>query len=290
MTFPMRPIMRYHGGKWRLASWVISHFPSHRVYVEPFGGAGSVLLRKPPSFAEIYNDIDGEVVNIFRVLRDPATAADLRERCRLTAFARAEFELAYEHSDEPVERARRMLVRSWMGHGASGVRKHRTGFRVNPHRQNTTATDDWRKWPDAIPGFIERLKRVALESRPAAKLIETHDSAETLFYLDPPYPFSTRSQKRKRGDLYHGYTHELTDDDHAALLAQIVNLKGMCVVSGYACELYDNALHSWRREAKVAFADRGEKRTEVLWINPACAAAIDAQNAQRRMSFAEAAE
>lgn len=254
---PRRPLMRYHGGKWRLASWVISHLPPHRVYVEPFGGAASVLLRKPRSFAEIYNDLDDEVVNVFRVLQDPAGALELQRRCHLTPFARAEFERAYEVSGDAVERARRILIRSWMGHGASGVRKHRTGFRVNPHRQRTTAADDWMAWPAVIPAFVDRLRGVTIESRPAAKLIADHDTPATLFYVDPPYMFETRSQKRSRGDLYHGYRHELTDADHTRLLQQLRAVRGLVVLSGYASPLYEQALAGWRRIEHKTTADRG---------------------------------
>lgn len=268
-----RPVMRYHGGKWRLASWVISHFPPHRCYVEPFGGAASVLLKKPRSFAEIYNDLDDDIVNVFRILRDPEQAALLKKNCELTPFARTEFLVAYEDSRDPLERARRILTRSWMGHGASGVRKHKTGFRVNPHRQRTTAAGDWMGWPKAIEAFTERLRGVVIEMRPAAQIIAQHDRPDTLFYIDPPYMFDTRSQKRKGNDLYHGYNHELTDQAHGELLELVLSLKGMVVLSGYGSDLYDQRLAGWQRLSKAAQADRGSPRLEVLWINPAAVAA-----------------
>ena len=270
---PRRPIMRYHGGKWRLASWIIEHLPPHRIYVEPFGGAASVLLKKQRAFAEVYNDLDKDVVNVFRCLQDPVLARELKRRCELTPFARTEFDLAYEVSADPIEAARRILIRSWMGHGASGVRAHRTGFRVNPHRQRTTAAGDWAGWPHAIPAFTDRLRGVTIELRPAASLIAQHDKPDTLFYIDPPYMFETRSQKRKGSDLYHGYNHELSDDEHAALIEQLRGLVGMVVLSGYASELYERELAGWHRIEKEAFADRGGARTEVIWLNPAAAAA-----------------
>lgn len=119
MSAPRRPALRYHGGKWRLAPWIIDHLPAHRIYVEPLGGAASVLLRKPRSYAEIYNDLDDEVVTFFEVLRDPGQSAELQQRLRLTPFARAEFEAAYEPAGDPVERSRRLLIQSFMGFGSS---------------------------------------------------------------------------------------------------------------------------------------------------------------------------
>lgn len=111
---PSRPVLRFHGGKWRLAPWILSFFPPHKIYVEPYAGAASVLLRKPRSFAEVYNDLDQDVVNVFRILRDPPRAMRLAELCRLTPWARDEFLLAYEPTDDPVEQARRTIARGYM--------------------------------------------------------------------------------------------------------------------------------------------------------------------------------
>lgn len=132
MNKPTRPVLRWHGGKWNLAPWIISHFPDHKVYVEPFGGAASVLIRKHRSHAEIYNDLDNEVVNLFRVLRSDR-ADELAELLRLTPFAAEEFFTAYETSCDPVERARRTIVRSYMGFGSNAV--HRKSPRWGPGRQ-----------------------------------------------------------------------------------------------------------------------------------------------------------
>lgn len=133
------PAIRYHGGKFRMATWIISHFPVHRCYVEPFGGAASVLLKKEPSEAEVYNDLDGDVVNLFRVLRDPATSQALITACALTPYSREEFTHAYEHSEDPVERARRLVVRATMGFGSAGATKGNTGFRLDTRRNSATA-------------------------------------------------------------------------------------------------------------------------------------------------------
>lgn len=277
---PKRPVLRWHGGKWRLAPWIIEHLPPHRVYVEPFGGAASVLLRKPRAYAEIYNDLDGEAVNLFQVLRDAAQAARLCRDLSLTPFARQEFERAYEPASDPVERARRLIVRSYMGFGAEGNHLRPTGFRANSNRSHTTPAGDWRNYPDEIGSFVERLRGVVIESRDAITVMRQHDGPETLHYLDPPYVQDLRSPKRRAagGGLYHVYAHELTDDDHANLLGALGTLTGMIVLSGYPCALYDAALKGWHQIRRAAMADGARPRTEVLWLNPAAAMGLSQGN------------
>lgn len=268
-----RPALRWHGGKWVLAPWIIQHFPPHRIYVEPFGGAASVLLRKPRSYAEIYNDLDDEVVTLFRVLRDPDSAARLVSLLELTPFARAEFEQAYEPTDDPVERARRLVVRSFMGFGSDGHNAAtKTGFRANSTRSGTTPAHDWTNYPANLRKIVERLIGVVIENRPATQVMATHDGSETLHYVDPPYMPETRSRKsRKSGERYRAYRHELTRDDHEAMLAGLLSLNGMVVVSGYPNELYDGVLVGWRRIERPALADGARPRTEVIWLNPTAA-------------------
>lgn len=251
MSRPTRPVLRYHGGKWRLAPWILSHFPPHRVYVEPFGGAASVLMQKPRSYAEVYNDLDGELVNLFRVLRDPEAAADLERVVRLTPFAREEFEGAYQESEDSVEAARRLLLRAAAGFGsAAACRSQRTGFRGNVTRSGTTPAADWARYPDLIAGFTERLAGVVVEHRPAVAVMETYDGPGTLHYVDPPYPHGTRHFKeRPTGQVYQ---HEMTDDDHRDLAAALHRLRGMVVLSGYACDLYDRELfRGWHPVTRV---------------------------------------
>lgn len=268
---PTRPALRYLGGKFLLAEWIIKHFPPHRIYVEPFGGGASVLLRKERAYAEVYNDLAGEVVGLFRVLRDPALAPRLIELVRLTPFARGEFEAAYEASGDAVEAARRLLVRSFMGFGSTGFNPRvRTGFRAAPTQSHTRPASDWRHYPEALGVIVERLTGVVIECRPALEVLDLHDGPETLFYLDPPYMPETRSTKSKfGGTLYHGYIHEMSVADHEALLARILGLRAAVVLSGYPTQLYDDALGGWRRVERAALADGARKRTEVLWMNRA---------------------
>lgn len=266
---PSRPILRWHGGKWLLAPWIIQQFPPHRVYVEPFGGAWSVGLRKPRAKAEVWNDLDGELVNLFAVMRG-SRARELPEQLRLTPFGRDEFYTAYEKADDVVERARRLIVRSFMGHGSDGASgQYRTGFRANSNRSGSTPAVDWVNLPDSLDVAIARLRGVVIENRPALQVMAAHDGPTTLHFVDPPYLKETRARANRRSDNGGVYRHELTDADHAELLAFLCTLEGAVVLCGYPSASYDAALPDWRRVERPALADGAQPRTEVLWINPA---------------------
>lgn len=279
-----RPALRYHGGKWRLAPWIVGFFPEHHTYVEPFAGAASVLLRKPRAHAEIYNDIADEIVNVFRVLRDPLLAGRLMRLVELTPWARVEFEASYEPSDDPVEQARRTVVRSFMGFGSGAVySKHATGFRIGARgARHKSAATDLVSWPAEVPAFVERLRGVTIEHREALPLMAQADGPGTLFYVDPPYPLSTRGNAR---GVRQKYAQELTDDDHRKLAGALHSLVGMVVLSGYPCPLYEELFVGWQRHECAAMADGARKRVEVVWLNAACSAAL----AMRRGLFAEVA-
>lgn len=259
MNQPSRPLLRWHGGKWILAPWIISMMPAHRVYVEPFGGAASVLMRKPRSYAEIYNDLDDDVVNLFRVLRSDR-ADELIDQLKLTPFASTEFLCAYHRADNELERARRLVVRSFMGFGSNGTHR-KTGFRSNSNRSGTTPARDWVNYPDGLAAIVDRLRGVVVLNRDAKDVMASHDGQETLHYVDPPYLFATRA------DAGHDYAHELTDADHMSLLAFLRTLKGKVILSGYPSGAYDEALTGWRRIERKALADGAKARTEVLWMN-----------------------
>lgn len=258
-----RPILRYHGGKWLMAPWIVSHFPSHRIYVEPYGGAASCLLQKIRSYAEVYNDLDGEVVNLFTVVRDQGS--DLVERLKLTPFSRYEYRLSFEVSEDPLEQARRTVIRSFMGFGSNSLcREIQSGFRSNANRSGTTPAHDWKNYPDALSWIVERLRGVVIENRDALEIMLRHDSPSTLHYCDPPYVHDTRSA-RMHG--HHGYNHEMTDDDHRRMAEVLHELRGMVIVSGYPCPLYDEELFpDLRRIERKALADGARARTEVLWF------------------------
>lgn len=266
-----RPVLRYHGGKFRLSKWIISHFPQHRIYVEPFGGGGSVLMQKPRSYAEVYNDLWHTVVNVFEVLRNAETAAELERQIRLTPFSRREFERVGEielmNINDPIEKARRTIFRSFAGFGSAATNaKHATGFRANSNRSGTTPAHDWANYPDHISSFVQRLTGVIIENRDYKKVIAQHDSPQTLFYVDPPYVHDTRNMKRGNA----AYVHEMTNDDHINLADILKTVEGMVVLSGYNSQLYDSLYGNWEKVERKTHADGAVERTEVLWISPSC--------------------
>jgi DNA adenine methylase len=251
-----------------LAPWIIDQFPPHRIYTEVFGGAGSVLLRKPRAYAEVYNDLDGEVVNLFRVLQDRTARARLHELLRFTPFAREEFKISRRKTDDPVERARRLIMRSGMGFGSNSHNMAlSTGFRVSVRKTGANVAQDWATYPDALESFAERFRGVTIENRPALQVLRQHDDTHALHYVDPPYVHDTRAPGRRQ----HDYVHEMTDDDHRALADVLNKARGYVVVSGYPSPLYDKELYpDWHRIERTAMADGARKRTEVLWINERC--------------------
>lgn len=271
-----RPALRYHGGKFRLAPWILEFFPPHTAYVEPFGGAASVLMQKAPCAAECYNDLDTRIVNFFRVLRDPVKSTELQRRASLTPYAREELEWSYAEATDDVDAAHKVLIRSFMGHGSdSATRSNRTGFRSRLTEERALPSHEWATWADAIPSFRERLRRVLLENDDALDVIGRMDSPNTLVYCDPPYVHSSRTGKNPRSSTTNGYKHEMTDEDHVRLAEKLHKARGMVVLSGYPSELYTSLYSGWERHERSHVADRGRMRTEVVWLNPACSAALE---------------
>ena len=268
------PAIRYHGGKFRLAPWIMQFFAPHTTYVEPFGGAAGVLLQKQRSYAEVYNDLDGDIVNFFRVLRDQELRARLLDLVSLTPYAREEFEIAWEPTDDPVERARRTAIRAQMGFGSAGATKGVTGFRIDTKRAYGTAQHLWAEYPQAISIVGQRFQNVLIENRPAIEVIRQHDRGDTLTFVDPPYVLSTRVLQAN-GKGY--YRHEMTDADHQTLLQVLLELEGMVVVSGYDSDLYNDMLAGWetfRTKSRISAGRGTALRTEVVWINQACSDAL----------------
>lgn len=257
-----RPILRYHGGKFLLAEWIISHFPRHKVYVEPFGGAASVLLQKPRSYAEIYNDLDSEIVNLFVVVREHGN--QLANKLLLTPFSRDEFLNSYTPTDDKIEQARRTVIRSFMGFGSATASGRKSGFRANSNRSGSTPAHDWNNYPKALQLIVDRLKGVVIENKDAKEVMISHDGNETLHYVDPPYVLNTRH----KGAKTKCYNFEMSDAEHLDLLSFLKELNGYVVVSGYDNEIYNDELRGWRKESRKAYGDGAVERKEVLWLSP----------------------
>ncbi|MBT2371963.1 DNA adenine methylase [Pseudomonas fluorescens] len=268
------PVIRYHGGKFRLAAWVLEHFPPHTCYVEPFGGAAGVLMQKPRSYAEVYNDLDQDIVNLFECLRDDELRQRLTEQLVLTPYSRADFERAWLPTDNQIERACRTVIRAQMGFGSAGATKGITGFRIDSKRQYGTAQQLWTRYPDQLASIGQRLAGVLIENRTAVEVMSAHDAPSTLHYVDPPYMHTTRVRGSAKGRYYR---HELDDNQHLELLASLKDLSGMVVLSGYPNEMYEAELQGWARNhtnARISAGRGGATRQECLWINPACMNAL----------------
>jgi len=252
-----RPLLKYHGGKWLLAPWILSYMPEHKVYCEPFGGGGSVLLRKNRAHEEIYNDLDGEIVNLFRVVRD--NGEELRKKLELTPYSRAEFDLSCELTDDSVERARRTVVRSFMGRNPSSATQTKSTFKGKQVKSYITIANVWMKYPDALASLTDRLRGVIIENDDALSVIKRHDSPETAFYVDPPYLPSTR-------DIGTDYRFEMTEQDHIRLAEALNASEGKIILSGYPSELYDGLYKGWEKVEKDSVADGRLPRKEILWL------------------------
>lgn len=271
-------LLRYPGSKWSIADWVIGHFAPHYAYIEPFGGGAAVLLRKPPSKGEVYNDLDGEIYNLFSVLREQPDA--LYEALQLTPYSRQEFYEAFRRSREdtimdPVERARLLLVISYQSITTAGVtRKSRPGWKCwSKPGWGTLSSEYWRDLKYRIEPVVDRLRSVVLENRDGREVLKSYDHPENLQYVDPPYMAETRSS----GNVYR---HELSDQEHIELLDQLDGLKSMVALSGYDTELYRERLSHWKLIRKNTRADFHTKSEECLWLNPALEQALAQINTQ----------
>ena len=257
------PLIRYHGGKFRLADWIISHFPKHETYVEPFGGGASVLLSKTPSRMEVYNDLDSDIVNFFEILRDQQLAEELAQQIELTPYSRVEFLNARDETSDRIERARRLVVRAQMGFGSAGATRAKTGFRLDTARSGSDIVTIWQRQPKIIIQAAARLKKVLIENRDAIKVIQDHDREDTLFFIDPPYVHETRAIWDK------AYRHEMTNAEHEQLIDVLKQCKGKVILCGYEHPIYKEL--NWKKVIKSVAASGqagSEKREEILWINP----------------------
>lgn len=260
----MKSIFRYPGSKWSMAEWIISLFPEgyeKMVYLEPFVGSGAVFFNKQPSNVETINDLDGEIINLFRVLREQPE--ELARAIDLTPYSRGEYDKAFEATDDPVESARRFLVKTNQALGAKLSSK--CGWRNHKQEKIGGTACKWRGIPESIWPVVERLQGtqtqlVQIEKMDAFRLIEKYNSSEVLMYLDPPYLRSTRRSGRL-------YKEEMSREKHKELLQLVKNSRAKVIISGYASDLYDRELKGWHRFEREAQITSGEKAEEVVWMN-----------------------
>lgn len=269
-TARRRIVFGWYGGKFSHLPWLLPLLPEARHYCEPFAGSGAVLLNREPSALETYNDLDGEVVNFFRVLRnDPERLA---RAIALTPFSREEFHraIAAPQGDlaEPggaLERARRFYVRARQAR--TGLAQTATLGRWANCRDTSRAgmSGVVSRWLGGVAGLPEigaRLIRVQIENRPAADVIRLYDGPDTLFYCDPPYLHTTRGDSR-------AYGFEMDEAEHVSLAAVLHGCRGKVALSGYRNALMDRLYGDWRRfdaESRQCHSAKTPRR-ESLWMN-----------------------
>ena len=289
-----RTMLQYPGNKYSAYRHLIKDYmPSHGTYIEPFGGAAGVLMQKAPAQIEIYNDIDGQVVNFMRVLKDKDKFEELAHRLRYTPYCKSEFETAYEIASDAndVTLAWATFVKSWMGFRMNAIHDlkaqgwKKTGLKdgclSTDHKSGKSNAKMFADIVDMLPVFAERLRRVEIWQVDAMELIKRYrDMDRVLFYLDPPYPNKVLETKF--------YTHDMdTVQEHSDLAEQLLNAKAMALLSGYRCELYDELYADWQRIDYKVYTQNSNARTESLWINDAAQAALQKQSQASQTLFGE---
>ena len=260
----MKAIIRYPGAKWGIASWIIDHFPTDyekMVYLEPFAGSGAVFFNKQPGAVETINDLDGDVVNMFRILRERPD--ELRRALELTPYSREEYNLAFEPCEDPLEKARRFIVKTTQAIGAKMDGK--CGWRNHKQIKIGGTACKWNGIADTIDVAARRLKGdtthlVQIERMDALRLIRRYNTPEALIYCDPPYVRSTR----KSGKMYRC---EMTNDRHQELLEIITHSQAKVVISGYECDLYSDYLKHWNKYVTEVRTTSADVAQEVIWTN-----------------------
>jgi len=282
---PIRPAAKWHGGKWRLAKWIISFMPQkHDVYVEPFAGSAAVLLNKPRSLIEVYNDMDLQVFNYFVILRNFPEA--LIRNIKLTPFHSEEWAFSWDTDDldviTPIENARRFYIRSFMSimgptaTWGNGFRRQKVYSRGKSGKSSMKPAAISFSETSHLYTIADRLRGVTFENIDAIACMSLYDSPDTLMYIDPPYLETTRQHK-----LDHAYAHEMLDEGvHISFLSQILEAASMSLISHYKCELYDDMLlpKGWECFEKEARTNGGGKTLEAIYLNPKIISKLEKEN------------
>jgi len=254
----MKAIMKYPGSKWSLAKRIVSLFPEHHSYLEPFFGSGAVLFNKPRSNIETVNDLDGNVVNLFEWIKKDSER--LAHEIYYTPYARQIYEDAFAAvPEDSLEKAVNFYIRLNMGHGFR-TNGEKVGWKNDVQgRERAYAAQDWIHLPDKIIQAAERLRGVQIENKPALDVIRRFNYKNVLIYCDPPYMLETRHGKQ--------YRCEMDDADHEKLLEALLEHKGSVLISGYDTELYRDMLSEWMRYENTAYSQVCSRKTEILWAN-----------------------
>lgn len=255
----MSMVLKYPGSKWRIADWIVSQMHEHHSYLEPFFGSGAVLFSKQPSPIETVNDLDNNVFNLFKVIREQSDV--LARLIATTPYSRKEYDLTYQtdQPDNDLEKARRFLIQCWQGHGFR-TNGYKSGWKNDVQgRERAYALHNWYRLPEWVIQAADRLKQVQIENMPAVELIKRFRYSNVLIYADPPYLLGTRTAEQ--------YAHEMTDSDHEELLKTLLQHPGPVMISGYQSEMYNDFLNRWNKATVKSNAEGGLPRLEVLWMN-----------------------
>lgn len=256
----MNAVLKYPGAKNRLAKWINEYIPKHNVYLEPFFGSGAVFFNKDRCHIETINDLNDEVVNFFRVVREKPE--QLYSALEMTPYSRSEYIASYIQcdNDTDIEKARKFCVKCWQGFGCAN--RYQNGFKSGQQSNSPNPAKAFSELPGTILLAAERLKGVQIENLPANELLKRYDTEDVFVYCDPPYLHSTR-----KGYLYK---HEMSNQEHIELLNILKEHPGRILLSGYDNELYNEILQGWKKVHKATTAECGLKRIETLWMNYEC--------------------
>ncbi len=264
MADPLRPPVKWHGGKHYLCHRIIALFAAHNTYVEPFGGAASVLLNKAPAQVEVYNDLDHRITRLFRVIRDHGT--EFQRRLSLTPYSEVEWKACTEDEGDDIERARQDFVR-WR----QSVGGRDESFSFTKHRVRRGMADVVSGYLSAIdevlPQVVERFRSVQILERDAFEVIRNWDGPDTLMYCDLPYVHATRSPSARKI-----YGAEMSEEHHRDLARLLNSCKSKVVLSGYPSTVYDGLFTGWRKlEFDMPNHSSGgqvkERTVETVWLN-----------------------
>ncbi len=258
----MNTVLKYPGSKWSMTDWIIGNFPAgyeKMTYMEPFAGSLAVLFNKNRSEIETINDLDGNVVNLFKVIRE--RPEEFKRSIKYTPWARQEYKLSYEMTGDSLEDARRFLVRCWQ---AIGTKTSDISGWSNNIKPGDSGISRWTRLDKSIDEAAKRLQNykkhlVQIENMPAVGLIKRYNRPYVFIYCDPPYILSTRSKRI--------YKCEMTDSDHTELLETLLNHTGPVMISGYMSDMYNQMLKGWTVQKNRSNCEMGKAATEVIWMN-----------------------